>query len=227
MRIVSLLPAATDIVAELGLLDDLVGRTHECDWPPARVTAVPVVTAAGFSPDALASREISAAVGGGPHNGSSLYTLDAAALSRLAPDVVLTQDLCDVCAVSYESVRDAVRVLDGDGPRVLSLEPRLLDDVLDCVVRVGELLGVGAVARERREELRRRLATVRALTRGRGDRPGAREDAAADPHVRRLHAGHPRDRDGVAPVAGHQRRRQRYPYPLVRKRRYRLLGDEP
>ncbi|MFD9880984.1 cobalamin-binding protein [Streptomyces alboflavus] len=170
MRIVSLLPAATDIVAELGLLDDLVGRTHECDWPPARVTAVPVVTAAGFSPDALASREISAAVGGGRHNGSSLYTLDAAALSRLAPDVVLTQDLCDVCAVSYESVRDAVRVLDvpdGEGPRVLSLEPRLLDDVLDCVVRVGELLGVGAVARERREELRRRLAAVRALTRGR------------------------------------------------------------
>lgn len=167
MRIVSLLPAATDIVAELGLIGDLVGRTHECDWPPARVAAVPVVTSAGFSSDALGSREISAAVGGGDHNGSSLYTLDVEALSRLAPDVVLTQDLCDVCAVSYESVRDAVRVLEGDGPRVLSLEPKLLDDVLDCVVRVGDLLGVGAVARARREELRRRLATVRELTRGR------------------------------------------------------------
>ncbi|GGO48157.1 ABC transporter substrate-binding protein [Streptomyces lasiicapitis] len=167
MRIVSLLPAATDIVAELGLTADLVGRTHECDWPPAEVAAVPVVTSAAFTSDALSSREISAAVGGGTHNGSSLYALDVPALSRLAPDVVLTQDLCDVCAVSYGSVTRAVRVLDGDGPRVLSLEPRRLDDVLDCLVRVGDLLGVGAVARERREALRRRLAAVRRLTEGR------------------------------------------------------------
>lgn len=167
MRIVSLLPAATDIVAELGLMADLVGRTHECDWPPADVAAVPVVTAAGFSSDALSSREISAAVGGGrTHNGSSLYTLDVPALARLAPDVLLTQDLCDVCAVSYTKVTQAVRVLDGDGPRVLSLEPRRLDDVLDCLVRVGDLLGVGAVARERRQELRRRLAAVGRLTEG-------------------------------------------------------------
>lgn len=167
MRIVSLLPAATDIVAELGLTADLVGRTHECDWPPAEVAAVPVVTSAGFSSDRLSSREISAAVGGGAHSGSSLYALDVAALSRLAPDVLLTQDLCEVCAVSYGGVTEAVRVLEGAGPRVLSLEPRRLDDVLDCLVRVGDLLGVGALARERREALRRRLAAVRTLTRGR------------------------------------------------------------
>ncbi|RLL66666.1 cobalamin-binding protein [Streptomyces sp. Z26] len=180
MRIVSLLPAATDIVAELGLADALVGRTHECDWPPARVADVPVVTSAGFAPDALSSREISAAVGGrgegggtvagasgaGEHQGSSLYALDVEALARLAPDVVLTQDLCDVCAVSYGSVTRAVRVLDGGGPRVLSLEPRTLDDVLDCLVRVGDLLGVRATALERRAELHQRLADVRQLTRG-------------------------------------------------------------
>ncbi|MDV5143402.1 cobalamin-binding protein [Streptomyces sp. SBC-4] len=163
MRIVSLLPAATDIVAELGLSADLVGRTHECDWPPRAVAGVPVVTSAAFSPDALSSREISAAVGGAAHSGSSLYALDAEALAALAPDVVLTQDLCDVCAVSYEGVSRAVRVLDG-GPRVLSLEPRTLDDVLDCLVTVGELLGVRERAERRREGLRGRLAEVRRLT---------------------------------------------------------------
>ncbi|MFJ7125606.1 cobalamin-binding protein [Streptomyces sp. NPDC098101] len=166
MRIVSLLPAATDIVAELGLAADLVGRTHECDWPPEDVAGVPVVTSAEFSSDDLTSREISAAVGGAAHGGSSLYTLDAEALGALAPEVVLTQDLCDVCAVSYEAVSRAVRVLDG-GPRVLSLEPRTLDDVLDCLVTVGELLGVRERAERRRANLLDRLAVVRRLTAGR------------------------------------------------------------
>ncbi|KOX24863.1 MULTISPECIES: cobalamin-binding protein [unclassified Streptomyces] len=166
MRIVSLLPAATDIVAELGLTADLVGRTHECDWPPEGVAGVPVVTSAAFSPDALTSREISAAVGGAAHSGSSLYTLDAEALGALAPEIVLTQDLCDVCAVSYEGVSRAVRVLDG-GPRVLSLEPRTLDDVLNCLVTVGELLGVRERAERRRAELLGRLAEVRHRTAGR------------------------------------------------------------
>lgn len=167
MRIVSLLPAATDIVAELGLAADLVGRTHECDWPPAEVAGVPVVTAAEFAADTLTSREISEAVGGAAHSGSSLYTLDTGALAALAPDVVLTQDLCDVCAVSYAGVSRAVRVLDGGGPRVLSLEPRTLDDVLDCLVTVGELLGVRERAVARRAELAARLADVRRLTAGR------------------------------------------------------------
>ncbi|MGW8778488.1 cobalamin-binding protein [Streptomyces sp. NPDC055796] len=166
MRIVSLLPAATDIVAELGLAADLVGRTHECDWPPGSVAGVPVVTGAEFSSDALSSREISEAVGGAAHSGSSLYTLDTEALGALAPDVVLTQDLCDVCAVSYAGVSRAVRVLDG-GPRVLSLEPRTLGDVLECLVTVGELLGVRETATERRAALTARLEAVRALTAGR------------------------------------------------------------
>ncbi|MFG2985877.1 cobalamin-binding protein [Streptomyces sp. NPDC048258] len=166
MRIVSLLPAATDIVADLGLVADLVGRTHECDWPPEAVASVPVVTRAEFAADELTSREISDAVGGAAHSGSSLYTLDVEALAALAPDVVLTQDLCDVCAVSYEGVSRAVRVLDA-GPRILSLEPRTLDDVLDCLVTVGELLGVRERAARRREELLARLAEVRRLTAGR------------------------------------------------------------
>ncbi|MFF7160357.1 cobalamin-binding protein [Streptomyces sp. NPDC008086] len=169
MRIVSLLPAATDIVAELGLVDRLVGRTHECDWPPAAVTGVPVVTGAEFTPDDLTSREISDAVGGSAHSGSSLYILDTEALAALRPDVVLTQDLCDVCAVSYEKVSRAVRVLDAD-TRVLSLEPRTLDDVLDCLVTVGDLLGVRERAERRRAELWARLDQVRGAVAGR-DRP--------------------------------------------------------
>ncbi|MEU2297893.1 cobalamin-binding protein [Streptomyces antibioticus] len=161
MRIVSLLPAATDIVAELGLSARLVGRTHECDWPPREVASVPVVTGADLDQDRLTSREISDAVGGSAHSGSSLYTLDTEALASLRPDVVLTQDLCDVCAVSYEKVSRTVRLLDAD-TRVLSLEPRRLDDVLDCLVTVGTLLGVRERAERRRAGLAERLARVRA-----------------------------------------------------------------
>ncbi len=160
MRIVSLLPAATDIVAELGLAAHLVGRTHECDWPPAHVAGVPVVTAAGFDAGAMTSREISAAVGGATHQGSSLYTLDSAALAALAPDVVLTQDLCEVCALSYREVSRSLRVLRA-GPKVLSLEPHTLQEVLDCLLRVGRELGVADVARQRVAALRERLGTVR------------------------------------------------------------------
>ncbi|MFQ6141885.1 cobalamin-binding protein [Streptomyces seoulensis] len=169
MRIVSLLPAATDIVAELGLADRLVGRTHECDWPPEQVASVPVVTGADLDQDRLSSREISDAIGGSAHSGSSLYTLDTERLAAQRPDVVLTQDLCEVCAVSYERVGDAVRLLDAD-TRVLSLEPRTLDGVLDCLVTVGEVLGVRERAERRRTELLARWAAVRAAVAGR-DRP--------------------------------------------------------
>lgn len=166
MRIVSLLPAATDIVTELGLAEHLVGRTHECDWPPRTVASVPVVTGADLDQNTLTSREISDAVGGSTHSGSSLYTLDTAALAALGPDVVLTQDLCEVCAVSYERVSRAVRLLDAD-TRVLSLEPRTLDDVLDCLVTVGELLGVRERAEQRRAELHDRLERIRRSVAGR------------------------------------------------------------
>lgn len=159
VRIVSLLPAATDIVVSLGRLADLVGRTHECDWP-AEVAAVPVVTSSQLAMD-WPSREISAAVGAS-HRGSSLYGLDAELLARLAPDLVLTQDLCDVCALSYRRVSDAVRALEA-GPRVLSLEPRTLAEVLDCVRVVGDALDVPAdsqvaALRSRLDEVRRRVA---------------------------------------------------------------------
>lgn len=164
MRIISLLPAATDIVATLGRLPDLVGRTHECDWP-AEVAGVPVVTSSEVAAD-WTSREISLAAA---HRGSALYGLDAELLASLAPDLVLTQDLCDVCAVSFERVSTAVRVLDGIGPRVLSLEPATIAEVLDCLRVVGDALGVSSAVQI--DELRERLAAVRAAV---ADRPRPR-----------------------------------------------------
>ncbi|MBK1788456.1 cobalamin-binding protein [Prauserella cavernicola] len=163
MRIVSLLPAATDIVAELGRLPDLVGRTHECDWPE-EVAAVPVVTADHLG-TGHGSREISDAVGGA-HRGSALYTVDTGLLARLAPDVVLTQDLCDVCAVSYAQVSDAVRLLDS-GPRVFSLEAKTLPGVLGSVRTIGEALGSAEVAAGRVAALTARLDDVRGRVAGR------------------------------------------------------------
>lgn len=166
MRIVSLLPAATDIVAELGLSGDLVGRTHECDWPPEAVKDTPVVTSAGFDADLMGSKEISEAVGGARHSGSSLYALDVGKLAELEPDVVLTQELCEVCAVSYSSVAGAVRTMES-GPTVLSLEPRTLTDVLGCVERVGAELGVPLEGARQASALRQRLEKVRKSVAGR------------------------------------------------------------
>ncbi|MCK2236277.1 MULTISPECIES: cobalamin-binding protein [unclassified Crossiella] len=164
MRIVSLLPAATDILAVLGKAPELVGRTHECDWP-AEIATVPVVTTSAIDQDRMTSREISAAVGG-QHRGSSLYGLDTARFAELAPDLVLTQDLCEVCALSYRRVAAELRVLDTH-TRVLSLEPRTLAEVLGCIRLVGAELGATAVAETRVAELTERLDAVRAAVAGR------------------------------------------------------------
>jgi iron complex transport system substrate-binding protein len=165
VRIISLLPAATDFVAVLDRLPDLVGRTHECDWPPGGVDAVPVVTTSEINADVMSSREISDAVGGASHHGSSLYTLDTDLLGTLAPDVVLTQDLCEVCAMSYRRVSEAVRVLDA-GPRVISLEPHTLADVLDCLRLLGDVLDQPELAAEQLVRLRGRLDAVRGQVAG-------------------------------------------------------------
>jgi iron complex transport system substrate-binding protein len=155
---VSLLPAATDIVAALDLTDHLVGRTHECDWPAERLADVPVVTATGIAPE-WSSREISAAVGSSGHGGSSLYEVDLAALAAAAPDIIVTQDLCQQCAVSYRSVNDAVRVLELDTV-VVSLEARTIAGILDSIDGLADLLGVPERARRLRTDLCGRLAAL-------------------------------------------------------------------
>jgi iron complex transport system substrate-binding protein len=161
VRIVSLLPAATDLVVTLGLTGELVGRTHECDWPPGELDHVEVVTRTGLV-DGLTSREIDAAV----HGGSSLYALDPARMAALAPDLVLTQELCDVCAVSYAQVAEAVRVAD-TGSRLVSLEPRTLPEVLGTLTTVGALTGRVAEAAAAVADADRRQAAVAAAVAGR------------------------------------------------------------
>jgi iron complex transport system substrate-binding protein len=166
MRIVSLLPAATDIVVTLGLGAELVGRTHECDWPPGELAHAAVVTRTALT-DGLSSREISAAVAADrAHAGSSLYALDPAALAALRPDLILTQELCDVCAVSYEQVADAVRVAD-TGPRLVSLEPSTLAEVLGTLTTVGALTGRAEAAAAARADADARLAAVAGAVAGR------------------------------------------------------------
>src|SRR6266513_5585336 len=99
MRICSFLPSATEMIAELGFIDSLVGVSEECRWPP-EVVGKPIVTAARLDPAALTSSEIDEAVRGSIRDGSFLYAVDAELMSALDPDLIVTQDLCAVCAVS-------------------------------------------------------------------------------------------------------------------------------
>jgi iron complex transport system substrate-binding protein len=168
MRIVSLLPSATDIVCTLGLRDQLVGRTHECDWPPG-VEEVPVMTSDALSTSEMSSREIHDAIGGAVHSGSSIYELDVEVLEAVAPDLVITQELCEVCAVSYKEVAAAARVMDAD-TKIVSLEPRLVGDILAHVALVGQLTDRDERARVVVEGARRRLDRLREAARG-AERP--------------------------------------------------------
>jgi iron complex transport system substrate-binding protein len=159
VRIVSLLPSATDMVCSLGLRDELVGRTHECDWPPG-VEDVPVMTKDALESASMSSREIDQAVASSVHRGSSIYALDHEALAAAKPDLILTQELCDVCAVSYREVTAAARMLEAQS-MVVSLEPRTLEEILSNVETVGELTDSTHRAKEIVEGSRERVEQVR------------------------------------------------------------------
>jgi len=158
MRIVSLLPSATEIVYALGLGDELVGRTHECDYPP-EASAVPVVTSDVGATGSATSREINARVAASIHGGSSLYRLDLDALAAADADLILTQELCAVCAVSYREVADAVRRLDAD-TTVVSLEPTSIEGILNTISTVGAMAEAEDEAVGLIELLRDRLARI-------------------------------------------------------------------
>ena len=158
MRIVSLLPSATEIVYALGLGGELVGVTFECDEPASARSEKAVVVGgrdtAGMTPaaiDAYVRAQLAA--------GEDLYTLQADALGALAPDLILTQDLCRVCALPAGHVADALDYL-GCTAEVLSLDPHRLDDVLATIATVGERAGAEAEAERLVAALRRRLAAV-------------------------------------------------------------------
>ncbi len=140
MRIVSLLPSATEIVFALGLGDRLVGVTHECDWPPEAATK-PAVTRATHELAGVRSRRIHGLVRDSVHGGSSLYALDEELLAELRPDLIITQELCAVCAVSYRRVSEAVRTIDAP-TRVVSLEPSSIEGIFNTITTIGALTGV-------------------------------------------------------------------------------------
>ena len=164
MKIASLLPSTTEIVCALGLEDSLVGITHECDFP-ASITNRPALTASRISHETMTSAEIDHAVRSQLDGHGSIYDLDEKLLSELNPDLILTQELCDVCAVSYKIVQKAARIFAADAT-VVSLEPNTIDDIFDNVLTVGELTGTKAKAGELVESLKQRVETVRNKTTG-------------------------------------------------------------
>ena len=165
MRLVSLLPSATEIVYSLGLGEDLVGVTFECDEPPAARSEKTIVVG-GRDTRGMTAREIDSYVRAQLAAGADLYTLHARALADLRPDLILTQDLCRVCALPSGRVEDALGYL-GCQADVLSLDPHSLDEVLDSILAVGQRTGVPERATRLVGELRARLARTAAAVAGR------------------------------------------------------------
>jgi iron complex transport system substrate-binding protein len=161
MRICSLLPSATEIVADLGLIDSLVGISQECAWPP-EVASKPRVTAARVDSQSLSSAEIDRTVRESVGDGQSLYAVDAELIDELRPDVLITQDLCSVCAVSSGDLATACPV----GAEIVSLDPGTLDEVADTVTLLGERFGAAAVARSIVDQMRQTIDAVRDATAG-------------------------------------------------------------
>ncbi len=160
-RIVSLLPSATEILFAIGAGDRVVGVTHECDFPAA-ARELPKVTANAVVGEGESPADIDRHIHAARHAGSSIYRLDEALLAALEPDLIVTQELCDVCAVAYGEVQRAVRRLPGDVP-VLSLEPRSLDDICASVEEVGIATGSEVGAARCAAEMRATIARVAAL----------------------------------------------------------------
>ena len=157
MRIVSLLPSATEILFALGFDEEILGVSHECDFPPQAATRRRVISSR--IPHGLSPSEIDRIVSEYVARGESLYSVDAAALEELAPELIVTQDLCLVCAASPDDLA-AVLAKSSHHPRVVSLNPRNIADVWSDILRVGEVTGRTARARSLVAGLEARLAGV-------------------------------------------------------------------
>jgi iron complex transport system substrate-binding protein len=158
MRIVSLLPSATEILYALNLGEDLVGVTHECDWPPEALGKR--LVSHSTLPTGASPAEVDRLVSQSLEGGNPIYRLDHEAIQELRPDIVITQDLCAVCAVPSGHVHEALDLL-GCPAQVLSLDPSSLEEVLDSVLQVGTVSGTHREAEAYVEQLRRRLEFVK------------------------------------------------------------------
>jgi iron complex transport system substrate-binding protein len=161
MKIVSLLPSATEIVFALGLADELSGITTDCDYPP-EIRTKRVVSSTQVADVALAPGEIDALVTEMVDAGESIYALDESAVREMQPDLILAQDLCRVCAVPSGRVTEALDKI-GCSAEVISLDPHDLEGILDGILRVGRAAGKEQVARELVDSLRDRIEAVRTV----------------------------------------------------------------
>jgi len=164
LKICSLLPSATEILYSLGLGDQIVAVTHECDYPP-EASSKPKITDNVIDHERMTSAQIDHHVASNIGRHGSIYALKEDLLERLQPDLIVTQELCDVCAVSYKDVQRAAKILEGR-TQIVSLEPNSLAEVLDTILLVGDLTGRDAAARESVHELQSRLQRVRERVRG-------------------------------------------------------------
>lgn len=171
-RIVSLLPSATEIVCALGFEQELIGRSHECDYPSS-VTRLPALTSPKFNPEGT-SAEVNDRVNRILAEALAVYRVDARQLRALAPDVIVTQSQCDVCAVSMRDVEDAVAQWVGgmSPPRIVSLAPYRLRDILADMERVAAALGVPERGTELAQRLSQRMKAIEERARLAHKRPG-------------------------------------------------------
>jgi iron complex transport system substrate-binding protein len=163
MRIVSLVPHATELLFALGLGDDVVGVTHECDFPEA-VLSLPQVTR-DVLPTGLSAAEIDAAVRERTERGEAIYELDADLLHDLEPDLIVTQELCPVCAVSYEDVREVASAI-ATQPKVVALDPHTLGESFGDVRTIAQLTDTRDAALDLIARQRARVDAVRVAVRG-------------------------------------------------------------
>ncbi|UII21727.1 cobalamin-binding protein [Fulvivirga ligni] len=168
-RIVSLLPSSTEIVTSLGLGDQLVGRSHECDYPLG-VNSLPILTAPKFDTN-RSSEEIDNSVIDLLKDGLSVYKINEELLQELNPDFVITQSLCDICAVSLQDVENAICKLTSSNPQLISLEPNVLADIYGDIIKVGAALGVSEKAEQVVNEIKYRLDSIRLRVAATQNRP--------------------------------------------------------
>ena len=158
MKIISLLPSATEIVYALGLGEQLMAVTHECDYPP-EASEKPVITASVLEHSERSSLQIHKGITGLVHEGKSIYHLNEKLLAEIKPDLILTQELCDVCAVSYNIVLDAAKILKGEQD-IISLEPHFFRDILSNILLVGEKTGKSKQAKQLIASYEKRISSI-------------------------------------------------------------------
>ncbi len=169
MRIVSLLPGATEVLAALGLVDHLVGISHECDYPPT-VRGKPVLVEAIIDGERTSSEEIERRVRESLQAGRRLYRLNEPRFLEAAPDLVIAQDLCHVCAITPEQLQQALQAW-SRAPRLLTLNPTTMEEVLTDIERIGAATERTTEARRLVADLRARLARIRDQVAGDASRP--------------------------------------------------------